>query len=246
MRFTDKVVIVTGGASGIGAAAAELFAREGAHVTVLDVDARTGEHFETHQRMLGHDITFFEGSAADQTSVKSLYDTIERKHGHLDVLFNNAGIALDSYGESTTLADWRTVMDVNLDGAFLNAQHAVQTMRHTGGGAIVNTSSICGHIATTGAFSYNVSKHAIIGMTRSLALEHAQDGIRVNAVCPGFVNTSMGKADLADDPTIPQRHPMGRIAEPKEIARAVLFLASTDASFITGTSLLIDGGYTAQ
>lgn len=245
-RFAGRVALVTGGAAGIGAAAAELLARDGATIHVVDVNTGQGTDFETKMRNEGLDVTFVHGSVADEQSVMDIYSTIEADHGRLDVLINNAGIALESFGASTSLADWRAVLSVNLDGAFLMCKHAIPLMKSSGGGSIVCTSSICGHIATEGAISYNASKHAIEGLTKSLALEHARDGIRVNTVCPGYVNTAMGRADVAADPSIPEQHPLGRIAEPQEIANAIAFLASDDASFITGTSLLVDGGYTAR
>ena len=245
-RFAGRVVVVTGGAAGIGAAASALLAREGAAVHVVDVNTEQGRAFETDMRNQGRDVTFIHGSVADEDSVAQIYSVIDADHGRLDVLVNNAGIALESFGASTSLADWRAVLSVNLDGAFLMCKHAIPLMKSSGGGSIVCTSSICGHIATEGAFSYNASKHAIEGLTKSLALEHARDGIRVNTVCPGYVNTAMGRADVAADPSIPLQHPLGRLAEPQEIANAIAFLASDDASFITGTSLLVDGGYTAR
>jgi NAD(P)-dependent dehydrogenase (short-subunit alcohol dehydrogenase family) len=139
---------------------------------------------------------------------------------------------------------WRHVLDVNLDGAFLMARSAVSLMIGAGGGAIVNTASIYGRVASPGVASYVAGKHALEGLTKSLALEHAKDGIRVNAVCPGYVKTPM--VDVDWDPTLPDRHPMGRLAEPDEVVAVVAFLASDEASFVTGASYAVDGGYTAQ
>lgn len=244
-RFADKVVVVTGAASGIGAAASERFASEGAHVVAVDVDDRGGHGLEEAQRAKGLDVRFFRASVAVPAEVTAVFDFVRSEHGRLDTLFNNAGIARESFVAHTTYEDWRRILAVNLDGMFLMSQAAIPLMIGNGGGSIVNTSSICGHIAVAGAASYNVSKHGIEGLTKTLALEHAKNGIRANTVCPGYVNTPMGRADVEADPSIPGQHPLGRLAEPEEIAAAVAFLASDDASFITGTSLLVDGGFTA-
>lgn len=244
-RYDGRVVVVTGAASGIGLAAADRFATEGAHVVGVDVDAARGAQLEREQRAQGRDVRFIKASVSDEAAVAELFAQIRRDHGRVDALFNNAGIAAESFVASTSHDDWRKILDVNLDGTFLMAKAAIPLMVENGGGAIVNTSSICGHIAVAGAASYNVSKHAIEGLTKTLALEHARHNIRANTICPGYVNTPMGRADLEADPSIPARHPLGRLAEPEEIAAAAAFLASDDASFITGTSLLVDGGYTA-
>jgi NAD(P)-dependent dehydrogenase (short-subunit alcohol dehydrogenase family) len=246
MRFKSKVVVVTGAASGIGLASAQRFAQEGASVVVVDINSDAGESVAQTLRDSGHSALFIQASVTDEVEVERVFSQVKQRYGRLDVLYNNAGIAEESFVVSTKLRDWHKVMAVNVDGVFLMSKHAIPLMLESGGGAIVNTSSILGHFAFAGATSYNVSKHAVEGLTKSLALEHASDGIRVNAVCPGWVNTPMGMADVELDPTIPSQHPIGRIAEPQEIAAAVAFLASDDSSFITGTSLMVDGGITAR
>lgn len=243
-RFTNKVVLVTGGASGIGKAAARRFAEEGARVLIVDVDTNAGTLAETELRDADLDVMFHRASVTDEADVAGISQAVADAYGHLDVLFNNAGVVRESLVASDSLAGWRRVLDVNLDGAFLMAQMAVRHM--TGGGAIVNTASVYGLVAIPGAASYVVSKHAIEGLTKTLALECAGSGIRVNAVCPGWVKTPMVQLDIESDPTLPERHPLGRLAEPEEIAAVVAFLASDDASFVTGASYVVDGGYTAQ
>lgn len=245
-RFEGKVALITGGASGIGAAAARRFAYEGARVVIVDVNEPAGTQLAEELRGEGHEVVFCAASVTDETAIATVYERVRSQYGRLDVLFNNAGVAAESFGATTSLAEWRRVLDVNLDGAFLMAKSAVRLMIESGGGAIVNTASIYGRVASPGAASYVASKHAIEGLTKSLALEHAAEGIRVNAVCPGYVKTAMVQLDIEQDPTLTERHPLGRLAEPEEIVAVVAFLASDEASFVTGASYLVDGGYTAQ
>ena len=245
-RFRDRVVLITGGASGIGRAAVSRFAQEGARVVLVDLESSDGEALAADLRGEGHDVTLVAASVTDEAAVEAVYRDVRDQHGRLDVLVNNAGIVLESFGATTPLAEWRQVLEVNLDGAFLMARSAIPLMVESGGGAIVNLASMLGHVSVPGAASYVASKHAVVGLTKSLALEHARDGVRVNAVCPGFIKTPMIALDIELDPTLPGRHPIGRLGEPEEVVAVVAFLASDEASFVTGSSYVVDGGYTVQ
>lgn len=244
-RLDSKVAIVTGGASGIGYATAVAFADEGAHVVIADIDETRGAATVAELTAAGAKAVFIGTDITQEDQVQRAVATALETFGGLHIVFNNAGIGLPGLTHEVTLDDWRKVLSINLDGVFLMAKHAVSHMRHHGGGSIVNTSSIMGAVTAAGASSYVASKHAVIGLTKSLCVEYAADGIRVNAVCPGYVMTPMGESDLAADPGLPALHPLGRFARPEEIAAAVVFLASDDASFVTGSSLFVDGGYTA-
>jgi len=244
--LVGKAAVITAGASGIGEASVRHFVDMGAAVIFTDIDAAAGHSLAKELCDAGAQVVFVHGNVTDESHAIEVMQAAVASYGRVDILLNNAGIGLPGLGHEVTAADWRAVLNVNLDGTFFMAKHAITSMLLTGGGAIVNTSSIMGHVAAVGSSSYNVSKHGVLGLTKTLALEYAASNIRVNAVCPGYVDTAMGRADVAADPTIPALHPLGRIAQPIEIARAAAFLASDDASFITGTSLLVDGGYTAR
>jgi NAD(P)-dependent dehydrogenase (short-subunit alcohol dehydrogenase family) len=245
-RLENKVAIVTGGASGIGEATARAFCAEGAKVVVADIDLQRGRVIERALTDAGFEARFVQADVTDENQVAELMGAALSAYGSLDILFNNAGIGLPGLGHETTLADWRKVIAVNLDGVFMMAKHAVIHMKGNGGGSIINTSSVMGHVATVGQASYNASKHAVVGLTKSLALEYAAHNIRVNAVCPGYIRTPLIEDDIEANPGLQFLHPLGRLGEPQEVASVVAFLASDQASFITGSSLIVDGGYTAQ
>jgi NAD(P)-dependent dehydrogenase (short-subunit alcohol dehydrogenase family) len=248
MRFREKVVLVTGGSRGVGRAAADAFRREGAQVAIVARDAGRGQGAAA---ALG-DALFIRTdvrSAADcARAVLGTLDRFER----LDVLVNNAGViyrnrTIDALAE----AEWDETFDVNVKGAFLMSRAALPALR-AARGTIVNVSSYAGLVGFAGSAAYAASKAALINLTRSLALDHAGEGIRVNAVCPGSVDTDMIHAawNALPDPAAAARawaakHPLGRIATAEEVAAAILFLASEDARFITGVALPVDGGITA-
>ena len=247
-RVQEKVALVTGAAGGIGAAVAEALAAEGAQVVLADLDADDCVQLAADLGGTAHalDVTKEDAWVAALDAVTSTY-------GRLDILVNNAGV-LPSLTplEDTSLEDWRRVAAVNLDGVFLGVKHGIAAMK-AGGGAIVNVASIFGLVGAPIIGAYGATKHAVVGLTRSAALECAHLGyaIRVNAVCPGYVDTPMtrslgGRLGIDEDLSkLAARAPMGRMAQPHEIAAAALYLASDEAAFVTGTELVIDGGFMA-
>jgi meso-butanediol dehydrogenase / (S,S)-butanediol dehydrogenase / diacetyl reductase len=245
MRFADKSVIVTGGAAGIGAATARLFAAEGAKVVIADLDP-AGEALAKELRGRKQEARFVRTDAADAGDAEALVAEAVARHGRLDILHNNAGVLV--IGDVTTLseADWDRCIDTNLKSVFLVSKHAVAAMRRTGGGAIVNTASVAGKAGGRGYSAYCASKAGILLLTQCMALDFAADRIRVNAVCPGPTATTMvlGLTNAPDRERARWANelPAGRIGEPEDTARVVAYLASDDASFVTGAAWVVDGG----
>jgi NAD(P)-dependent dehydrogenase (short-subunit alcohol dehydrogenase family) len=248
-QFLDKVVLVTGAAAGIGETTARAFAAQGAKVILADID----ELGETVVQSIGADGghgVFHHCDVSSSESVRALFAFIEDKYGRLDIAFNNAGIDI----ESTKLADgdevtYNKIMDINVKGVWLCMQQEIDSMLKSGGGAIVNTASVAGLGAAPKMSIYAASKHAVVGLTKSAAVEYAKKGIRVNAICPAVIDTSMYRRAMEGDPkkamAIGAMHPVGRVGKAEEVADAVLYLSSDTASFTTGITLPIDGGSTS-
>lgn len=252
MRLVNKVALVTGGADGIGAATAELFAEHGASVVVADIDDKGGADVRDRILAAGGKAVFVHADIARPADAASLAQAAEIAFGRLDILVNNAATFVLK-GIEASPEDWRQSLDVNVVGTAMVTQAAVQLMRRGGGGAIVNLASISSFVAQPLFVTYSATKAAILQMTRNLALDLAPDGIRVNCVCPGTILTRasrdhMDRVGMSLDEFLAAeapKHLLNRVGTSREVAQAILFLASDDASFITGTHLMVDGGYTA-
>jgi NAD(P)-dependent dehydrogenase (short-subunit alcohol dehydrogenase family) len=250
-EFQGKVALVTGGTSGIGRAAAIAYAREGAKVVVAGRRAAEGEETVRLLRAQGGEGLFVATDVSKAAQVKELVDRTMQKFGRLDFAFNNAGI--DQVRTPLLEQDEETfdrVMDINVKGVWLSMKYEIPAMLNTGGGSIVNTSSALGVIAFPDVEIYVASKHAVIGLTKSAAVEFGKQGIRVNAVLPAAIETDMLERFVGDKPEFRAQmsalHPIGRIGKSEEIADAAIWLSSSKSSFVTGHSLLVDGGFTAQ
>jgi NAD(P)-dependent dehydrogenase (short-subunit alcohol dehydrogenase family) len=254
-RVAGKVAIVTGGAMGIGRACAELLAAEGAAVAITDVDPAAAMKVQAALTALGHRALFIEQDVSREEDWERVVSSVVQTYGRLDILVNNAGVGWFGDVEHTSLADWRKLMSINLDGVFLGIKHAIPAMRASGGGSIVNLSSIEGLIGDPALAAYDASKGGVRLLTKSAALYCARGGmkIRVNSVHPGYIHTPMVQhgAEASGHPAemlhaLEKLHPVGHLGEPIDIAYAVLYLASDESAFVTGSELVIDGGYTAQ
>jgi len=254
-RMRGKSAVVTGSALGIGRACALKLAEEGAAVVVTDVDVDQGSHVAAEIRGRGGDALFVEHNVADESQWDHVMKVVVERFKKLDVLVNNAGVALAKDVEHTTLEEWRRLMSINLDGVFLGIKHAIQAMKTARSGSIVNLSSIEGLVGDPNLAAYNASKGGVRLLTKSAALYCAKAGynIRVNSVHPGYIWTPMVENYLKSQGDVAQGrklldslHPIGHVGEPDDIAYGVLYLASDEAKFVTGTELVIDGGYTAQ
>ena len=253
-RLGGKVAVITGAADGIGKATAELFAREGSAVVIADVNVEKGRAVAHEISAGGGRALFVRTDVADEQSIVQMVAQAVQAFGKIDLLVNNAAIFV-LRGIDATVEEWRQILDVNVIGASLVTKHVVPEMRTAGGGAIVNLGSISSFIAQPQFVTYNATKAAIATMTRCMALDLAPDNIRVNAVCPGTVWTQiverlsrekgMDRQAADADPAWGGAAMLKRIADPSEIAKAILFLASDDASYITAAHLMVDGGYTA-
>lgn len=255
-RFEDKVALVTGAGSGIGEAIARLFAAQGAMVIITDIQPDAAS-VAAHIRVMGQQAESLVLDVADEAQVVAAFADVQARHGRLDVVVNNAGISHVGNILETSVDDWERIMRVNARGVFLCAREAVRAMLQQipAGGSIINMASVAGQIAVDRRFPYGASKGAVIAMTRSIASDFATQGIRCNAICPGTVQTPFVEGYLArnfagqedaEREKLHARQPIGRMGKPDEIAAAVLYLASDEAAFVTGSALVIDGGWTAK
>jgi NAD(P)-dependent dehydrogenase (short-subunit alcohol dehydrogenase family) len=246
----NKVVLITGATSGIGKASALAFGKAGAKVVVSGRRETEGNAVVAEIKAAGGEAIFIQVDVTQEAQVKALVDATVAKYGQLDVAFNNAGVEQMGPITEATEAEYRRVFDTNVWSVLASMKHEIPAMLKNGGGSIINTSSIVGHIGMAGAGIYIATKHAVEGLTKTAALEQAKSGIRVNAVAPAAIETDMIDRFVGTDGEsrayLAGLHPMGRMGRSDEIAQPVLFLASDAASFITGTSLVIDGGFTAQ
>ncbi|VTR98304.1 glucose 1-dehydrogenase [Tuwongella immobilis] len=249
--FTDKVVVITGGTSGIGKATALEFAKAGAKVVVSGRRIPEGEAVVAAIHALGGQGLFVQTDVTDEAQVQRLIETTVATYGRLDIAFNNAGVEHTAAVTELTPESYRKIFDANVLGVLLSMKYEVLAMLKTGGGSIINTSSVAGHIGMASVSVYVGAKHAVEGITKAAALEYAKQGIRVNAVAPAAIVTDMidrfvGGADTEGGKYLASLHPVGRLGKAEEVAAAVLYLASDAASFTTGISLPVDGGWLAQ
>jgi len=250
-QFEGKVALVTGAASGIGRASALAFARAGAKTVVADVVVEGGEETVRMIKAAGGDALFVRTDVSKAAEVETLIQQVVETYGRLDYAHNNAGIE----GEGAPTADcteenWDRIININLKGVWLCMKYAIPQMLKHGGGAIVNTASVAGLVGVPGGSAYSAAKGGVVQLTRTVALEYAKAGIRVNAVCPGAIRTPMVERIVANRPEVEAviiaLEPIGRLGKPEEIAEAVVWLCSDAASFVTGVPLPVDGGWVAQ
>jgi NAD(P)-dependent dehydrogenase (short-subunit alcohol dehydrogenase family) len=242
--YTNKVVLITGGTSGIGKVTAIAFANAGAKVVLTGRREKEGADVVAEIKKLGGTASFVHADVSKDTDIVKAIDFVVANYGRLDVAFNNAGVEMLGPLDQVTEEQYRSTFDINVWGVLNSMKHEIPAMLKGGGGAIVNTSSIAGHIGLAQASIYVATKHAVEGLTRAAAVEFAQRGIRVNAVAPGTIDTEMVARFPADAQTwLRSQHPVGRFGTSEEVAAAVLYLASDAAKFTTGTILAVDGGW---
>ena len=253
MRLKDRVALITGGGAGIGRATALLFAREGARVVIDARSSKNGEETVGMIKEVGGEASLVVGDVSRNGDAERMVRTTIGNYGRLNILVNNAGTGKGDKVTEVPEEDWDKAIDVNLKGVFLVSRYAIREMIKQGGGCIINISSIRGLLGNPSGASYCSSKGGVVLLTKQMAVDYAGDNIRVNCICPGFVDTKMFRSytDSKENPkealrVFEEMAPLGRIARAEEVAYAILFLASDDSSFITGVALPVDGGYTAN
>lgn len=252
MKLKDKVIIITGAGSGIGAATAHLMAAEGANVIIADRALEAAGQVAADILKTGGRAEALAVDVSHAKQVEQAWADVVARHGRLDVLVNNAGYGLAGTVVDTGLEDWDALMQVNVNGIFYGCRYAIPFMAEQGGGVIVNTASVAGQVGLRQRAAYCASKGAVIALTRAMALDHVAQGIRVNCVAPGTIESPYFKTIFAqaENPAamraaLEQRQPMGRLGQPEEVARAIVFLACEDSAFATGSVLVLDGGLSA-
>ncbi|MDR6874215.1 NAD(P)-dependent dehydrogenase (short-subunit alcohol dehydrogenase family) [Bosea sp. BE125] len=252
MKLAGKIAIITGGGSGIGHEAAKLFAAEGSVVIVADRDGAAAERVATEIERVSGKATAYTVDVSKEAEIKAMIDRVVADHGRLDILVNNAGFGFAGTVVTTSETDWDALMAVNVKGVFFGCKHAIPVMEKQGGGVIVNTASAVANVGITDRAAYVASKGAVAALTRAMAIDHVAAKIRINCVAPGTIESPYF-AKILSGPDgaelrrgLEQRQAMERLGQPVEIARAMLFLASDESSFCTGTTLVADGGWTAR
>jgi len=246
-KLQNKVAYITGAGSGIGKSIAVLYAQEGAKVVVSDINEAHGNDVVELIKKEGGEAFFVKADTASPEDVERLVTKTVEKYGQLDIACNNAGIGgKQAMGADLSIEDWKTIIDINLNGVFYGCKYATQQMLKNGGGAIVNMGSIHSITAVPGSVGYAAAKHAVLGLTRNFGVEYAHQNIRVNAIGPGYIDTPLLDALPAEQKeALIAKHPIGRLGKAEEVARLALFLSTDDATFINGSYYNIDGGYTA-
>lgn len=253
----DKVAIITGAASGLGQATAERFAEEGASLILTDINAPAGEELANRLDAAHGDVTFIKHDVTSEADWKAVFSLLSKQHEKLDILVNNAGGGTYSNIETLTLDEWQNIIRLNLDSAFLGTQLAIASMKDTGGGSIINVSSVGGLVGSSNLVAYSAAKAGVKLLSKCTAIHCGENGynIRINSIHPGLIRTpsglematrATGLTPTEAEAAFSQFHPIGRIGEPGEIAGGILYLASDESSFMTGSELVIDGGFTAQ
>lgn len=246
-NLKDKVAVITGGASGIGRATALEFVNEGSKVVIVDINEEKGKELESQIKNNGGEALFIQTDITDQSAVARLFKKVIDTYGNVDILINNAGFLFLGPTHELDFDKWTKTIDVNLNAMFLLTKESLKIMLENGKGSIVNIASTAGTIGFSENAAYTATKHAVVGFTKALAVEYSGRNIRINSVSPGDTRTPILDAYPKEElDAIIAEHPIGRLAEPVEIANAIVFLASDDASFVTGTNFIVDGGYTAK